>query len=789
MKLTLGSKIVSETEPVRITNPTRPPSDSRCWRVVAVVVFAGVAACGIAKASAAAVPPKQVTSSPTVAVGTAPDGLVFNAGTDTLYTSNQTSNSVSVVNTDACKDTVTSSCAHTVSSIPLGAKASPEGVAFDADTDTLYVADNGGGISVVDGATCNAHEQSECAAPVAQMADDAGPLALAVNPLTDTVYVANFGKDLVGIGTTVSVLNGATCNARRTSGCDQTPATIGVGQGPAGVAVNPSSDTVYVPNGGVTGNGDTVSVIDGTTCNGTHTSGCGNTPESITVGHSPNWIALDPQNGTAYTPNQADNDVSVIDIATCNATVVSGCSQKAAEVPVGDFPWALTVDQALHTVFVANNKDETLSVINTDTCNGTVHSSCSVRPPTTQIGGGPQAVALDPSTNTIYTANFTDNTVSVVNTGTCNAEVTTGCRPPAPTAPVGSGPTFLAVDEAVHTLYVANQGSNTVSVINTTGCSSSATHGCRHGEATVHVGTGPTGVAIDPGTHSLYVADSGGSTVSVIDTTTCNAEVQSGCGQAPAEVTVGSNPFGIALDPVTDTVYVTNLGPKDEGDTVSVIDAATCNADDRSGCGQTPAEVTVGSGPFGIAVNPTTDTVYVANSGQLFTAADGHTLSVINGITCNAVQSSGCGQTPTTVTVGRAPFGVATDDATNTVYVVNNQGGETNATLSTIDGAHCDATNRSDCIAMPPTDLGPGRAPNGVVLDPSTHTLYTANFINATVSAIDLNGPTAERTSPRFAVGSAPQGIAIDPANHTVYVANSLDGNVSVLPVIAVSRS
>jgi YVTN family beta-propeller protein len=296
-------------------------------------------------------------------------------------------------------------------------------------------------------------------------------------------------------------------------------------------------------------------------------------------------------------------------------------------------------------------------------------------------------------------------------------------------------------------------------------------------------------VAIDPGTHSLYVADSGGSTVSVIDATTCNAEVQSGCGQAPAEVTVGSNPFGIALDPVTDTVYVTNLGPKDEGDTVSVIDAATCNADDRSGCGQTPAEVTVGSGPFGIAVNPTTDTVYVANTGQLFNTPDGNTLSVINGIICNAVQSSGCGQTPTTVTVGRAPFGVATDDATNTVYVVNNQGGETNATLSTIDGAHCDATNRSDCIAMPPTDLGPGRAPNGVVLDPSTHTLYTANFINATVSAIDLNGPTAERTSPRFAVGSAPQGIAIDPANHTVYVANSLDGNVSVLPVIAVSRS
>jgi len=295
-------------------------------------------------------------------------------------------------------------------------------------------------------------------------------------------------------------------------------------------------------------------------------------------------------------------------------------------------------------------------------------------------------------------------------------------------------------------------------------------------------------VAIDPATHSLYVADGGGSTVSVIDTTTCNAEVQSGCGQTPAEVNVGSNPFGVALDPVSDTVYVTNLGPKDKGDTVSVIDAATCNAEVRSGCGKTPAEVTVGSGPFGIAVNATTDTVYVANTGQLFTTADGHTVSVINGTTCNAAESSGCGQNPTTVVVARAPFGVAVDDATNTVYVLNNQGGGTDATLSTIDGARCDSAQTSGCVASPPTDLGPGRAPNGVALDLSTHTLYSANFLNATVSAIDLASPTAERAAPRFSVGSAPQGVVVDTANHTVYVANSLDGTVSVLPEPGVSR-
>jgi DNA-binding beta-propeller fold protein YncE len=56
-------------------------------------------------------------------------------------------------------------------------------------------------------------------------------------------------------------------------------------------------------------------------------------------------------------------------------------------------------------------------------------------------------------------------------------------------------------------------------------------------------------------------------------------------------------------------VYVTNVGDN----TVSVIDGASCNAQVRSGCGQTPATVPVGSTPAGIGADPRNDTVYVAN--------------------------------------------------------------------------------------------------------------------------------------------------------------------------------
>jgi YVTN family beta-propeller protein len=790
MTLKLGSTNVSDgDDSVRTTSLKRPSIVGRWWRFVAIAGLAGVSACGTATVSAAPLPPKPVTSSPTVVVGSGPDGLVFDARTHTLYSVNQNSNSVTVVNTEACNGKVSSSCGHSVSSVPLGTDANPQGVALNTDTDTIYVADSGvgtsmikgSGISVINGATCNAHDQSGCGAPLAKIADPFGPSALAVDQLTDTVYVPNPG--LYGTGDTVSVVNGSTCNSQESGGCDQTPPTIEVGKGPTGVAVDPATDTVYVTNGGIGENGDTVSVFNGATCSATQTSGCASTPQTITVGLAPNWIALDLSNGTAYTPNMADDSVSVIDIATCNATIVTGCSQKPGEIHVGSNPWALAVDQGLHTLYVANNLDETLSVINTDTCDATTHSGCSVRAPTMSVGGGPQAVVVDPSTNTVYTANLNDNNVSIGDADSCNAEVSSGCRKESPSARVGSEPEGVAADEANHSLYVADLGSDTISVIDTAGCNSATTHGCSKRIATIHVGSRPTGVAIDQQTHSLYVTDAGGSNVSVIDTATCNAMVQSGCGQTPPEITVGRQPFGIALDPLTDTVYVTDLGSNDEGDTVSVIDGATCNGEIHSGCGQTPPEVTVGSGPFGIAVNSTTDTVYVADSGQIFTTADGHTISVINGTTCNAVQSFGCKQTPATVMVGRVPFGVAVDETTNTIYVVNNQGGGTDATLSTIHGAQCDATATSGCVSTPPIDLGPGRAPNGVALDPSTRTLYTANFENATVSVINLHSPTTERAARRFAVGGAPQYVTIDPTDHTAYVTNALDGTVSVLAV------
>ena len=63
------------------------------------------------------------------------------------------------------------------------------------------------------------------------------------------------------------------------------------------------------------------------------------------------------------------------------------------------------------------------------------------------------------------------------------------------------------VDPATNTVYVANDGGNSVSVID--GATNTVT-------ATIGVGSGPAGVGVDPATHAVYVANVNDNTVSVI---------------------------------------------------------------------------------------------------------------------------------------------------------------------------------------------------------------------------------------------------------------------------------
>lgn len=167
----------------------------------------------------------------------------------------------------------------------------------------------------------------------------------------------------------MSVINTLHCNAHDSSGCGQTPATISVGDGPRSVGIVFATNTVFVGNR----NDLTVSVIDGSTCNGGDTTGCGQTPPAVLIGAFPDTggngnnvngrtIAIDQQKQLIFVPIAGDSDLAVLDGHACRAGHADACHVKIAKKRAGGFPVTAAVDESTDTVYVANLADGTVSL-------------------------------------------------------------------------------------------------------------------------------------------------------------------------------------------------------------------------------------------------------------------------------------------------------------------------------------------------------------------------------------------------------------------------------------------
>lgn len=243
---------------------------------------------------------------------------------------------------------------------------------------------------------------------------------------------------------------------------------------------------------------------------------------------------------------------------------------------------------------------------------------------TKNVGFNPEGIAVNPSTNTIYVVDNTNDVVAVIdgNTDEITNRIATG----------GLVASEVVVNPNVGKIYVTNQYSNTVSVID------SSTYSVI---ATIPVDSNPIGIAVNPVTNKVYVANLFGKTISVID---------SSSDSVVKTIPMSSNPGEVAINPNTNKIYVTSLG-------VDVIDGSTDTVTNT---------ISVGSGSQGIAVNPNTNKIYVAVYLD-------NAIAVIDGAT-NTLTSK--------ISDGGRPFGVAVNTETNMVYVTNSGG----RSISVIDG-------------------------------------------------------------------------------------------------------
>lgn len=251
---------------------------------------------------------------------------------------------------------------------------------------------------------------------------------------------------------------------------------------------------------------------------------------------------------------------------------------------------------------------------------------------TITVPGVPDAVAVDPATDTAYVADPPD-TVAVIDLATSTI---------AATIPVGSRPGSIAVDPVTDVIYVVNYNDGTVSVID--GATNSVTQ-------TITTGARSSGIAVDPATDQVYVGIPTG--VLVID----------GATDAVTATITGPESFceGVAVDPATDTVYAAY---RDLVSDILVINGATNTV--TKVIQDDPADGTVVD-PLGIVADPATNTFYTDNYAESVSAYSGATDTLTS-----------------TASVGGLPTSIAENPGTDTVYVtvainVNN--------ISLLDGA------------------------------------------------------------------------------------------------------
>ena len=169
------------------------------------------------------------------------------------------------------------------------------------------------------------------------------------------------------------------------------------------------------------------------------------TVPTITVGNSPFGVGVNPITNMIYVSNNADGTVTVID----------GISNSVLGLPigVGINPQGITVNPMLNLIYVTDRVGNQVSVI--DGATNTVIATIAV-------GGFPFDACFNPSTNLVYVTNnaIISNSISVLNYNSLTsltAMITIGTG--------GFEPTGIGANPLTNIIYVANPASQNVGVI------------------------------------------------------------------------------------------------------------------------------------------------------------------------------------------------------------------------------------------------------------------------------------------------------------------------------------
>lgn len=267
---------------------------------------------------------------------------------------------------------------------------------------------------------------------------------------------------------------------------------------------------------------------------------------------------------------------------------------------------------------------------------------------------------------------------------------------------VGRAPVGIVARADGRRVYVANSGSDTISVIDT------AIN--RVINTISNLGYSPAELALSEVRQTLYATNPDSDNVSVIDTV-ARAVI--------GRISVGKRPCCIAVDEDRRKIYVTNTGSH----TISVIDMYEDNYE-RS----VEKTITVGLNPTGMVIHE--DKLYVANSGS-------------NSIYVMDIPLQPPYRPTKTISVGQKPTRMLSG-LQERIYVSNANSNEISFVYPR--------------MGLVDRNVMAGDLPSEMAIDQLRRKLYVVNSMSEDVSVIDLPTYTMKKV---IQVGKTPHGIAL----------------------------
>jgi 6-phosphogluconolactonase len=277
------------------------------------------------------------------------------------------------------------------------------------------------------------------------------PVSIALHPSKNFLYVPNETSNTVS-GFTVDHVAGVLAPV----GTAQPPTPVcgpGVCSNPIGVAVNSGGQFLFVLNqGSAPSISASISVFNIDQTRGLLS------PASFTTlaAPSPQFLAISPTQGFLYVSNGTAGTISAFSIGTNGAlTELSG---SPVSLGAGATAAGLAMDPKGQFLYAADSTNNKIASFNV--AGGPLAAVGSV-----SAGAQPVAVAVDGTSSFVYSANQGSNDVSAFKS--ISGALTQVAGSPFLVQPTGSigtpQPTFLTVDVSNTFLYVANQGSSSIS--------------------------------------------------------------------------------------------------------------------------------------------------------------------------------------------------------------------------------------------------------------------------------------------------------------------------------------